>query len=448
VATYAPTSSSFSPTLTPDSDRNTQTESDIAWHPATRIAFRFCLVYFGLYVLTTQMMPGLTLIIPDLSRIPPMSSLIAWVGHHILGAATIPTTLSGSGDRLINWSHAVTLLLIASVSTVIWSIVARSRVSHPKAFAYFRLLLRLGVATTFLSYGFAKIFPLQMPVLALTRLVEPFGNFSPMGVLWYSVGAAPAYEIATGCAEVLAGILIFLPRTTTLGALVGIGDACMIFLLNMTYDVPVKLFSLHLLLMCVVILAPNAQRLFELLILHRPTKLRAEPSIVASAYGTRIATLAQSAYLIIMLGVQVKSGSRSWAVIGPNGPRSPLFGIWEVKEMSINETPQPALATDTSLVKRAIFQQPTAAVFQMMDDSFRRYGAKVDTIKQTLTLTSQTDTSKHLPLAYQRIDREHLLIHGMIEGRMTALTLQYRDPDSFLQRSRGFHFVQDQPFNR
>ena len=33
--------------------------SEAAWSPATRIAFRFCFVYFGLYVLMTQMLAGL-----------------------------------------------------------------------------------------------------------------------------------------------------------------------------------------------------------------------------------------------------------------------------------------------------------------------------------------------------------------------------------------------------
>ena len=40
------------------------------------------------------------------------------------------------------------------------------------------------------SYGMVKAIPLQMPSPSLTRLLEPYGNFSPMGVLWASVGAS------------------------------------------------------------------------------------------------------------------------------------------------------------------------------------------------------------------------------------------------------------------
>jgi dihydrodipicolinate synthase/N-acetylneuraminate lyase len=40
---------------------------------------------------------------------------------------------------------------------------------------------------------------------SLTRLLQPFGTLSPMGVLWTSMGSAPAYEIFAGCAQVAAG---------------------------------------------------------------------------------------------------------------------------------------------------------------------------------------------------------------------------------------------------
>lgn len=40
-----------------------------------------------------------------------------------------------------------------------------------------------------------KAIPLQMPAPNLTRLLEPFGHFSPMGVLWHSIGASRGYEM-------------------------------------------------------------------------------------------------------------------------------------------------------------------------------------------------------------------------------------------------------------
>ena len=43
-----------------------------------------------------------------------------------------------------------------------------------------------------------------------------------MAMLWTQVGSAPAYEVALGAAEVLAGLLLFWPRTATLGAMLSV----------------------------------------------------------------------------------------------------------------------------------------------------------------------------------------------------------------------------------
>ena len=120
------------------------------------------------------------------------------------------------------------------------------------------------------SYGFAKVFPLQMPTVFLSRLLEPYGDFSPMGVIWYSIGAAPGYERFIGSAEVLGGLLLLLPWTSLLGALVTLGVTFGVWVVNMTYDVPVKLFAFHLVLMAIFLIAPDARRLINWFVLNRP----------------------------------------------------------------------------------------------------------------------------------------------------------------------------------
>jgi hypothetical protein len=59
-----------------------------------------------------------------------------------------------------------------------------------------------------------------------------------------------------------AGFLLIFPRTTMLGALVGLADMIQVFMLNMTYDVCVKTTSFHLLLLSLFLLAPDLPRLF------------------------------------------------------------------------------------------------------------------------------------------------------------------------------------------
>src|SRR5262249_34295056 len=162
----------------------------------------------------------------------------------------------------------------------------------------------------------------QMPPGTLTKLVEPFGNFSPMGVLWFSIGASPAYEIFTGLAEVCAGTLLLVPRTAQLGAMMGLMDSIAIFTLNMTYDVPVKLFSFHLVLMSLVLLAPNARRLFDLFVLHRNASIRPEPPVGRTARARRNVVIAQVVFAVYAIGMHIYGGARSWNQFGGGAPKS------------------------------------------------------------------------------------------------------------------------------
>ena len=87
------------------------------------------------------------------------------------------------------------------------------RQSYPGVQKWFRLVLRLGLATTMVGYGMAKFFPLQMSYPGLTRMLQPYGTFSMMGVLWTKIGASPMYEVFTGAPNCLMAILLFIPGT-------------------------------------------------------------------------------------------------------------------------------------------------------------------------------------------------------------------------------------------
>ena len=102
-----------------------------------------------------------------------------------------------------------------------------------------------------------------------------------MGLLWTFMGASRAYTIFGGLGELTGGLLLLWRRTTTLGALVVIAVMTNVVMLNFSYDVPVKQYSVHLVLMALYLLLPEARRLANLLLLNRP----AEPAILEAPYG-------------------------------------------------------------------------------------------------------------------------------------------------------------------
>jgi hypothetical protein len=139
---------------------------------------------------------------------------------------------------------------------------------------------------------------------------------------------------------------------------------------------------------------------------------------------------------------------QGWKTYGGGAPKFPLFGIWYVDQMSIEGQPHRALLTDSVRWKRVIFQTPTSTTFQAMNDTFRRYNAVVDTTARTPVLTFGNSTQAKSPLTYQRPTKERLLVDGTLDGHAVHMELAFRDPDSYLVRSRGFHWIQELPFNR
>jgi hypothetical protein len=408
-------------------------------------------LYFGLYVFMTQMLAGMVpnpkVRIPVLAEKLPMRGIVLWVGNNLLGVKpTVHPT--GSGDTLFDWTYAFTGLLLATLGTVVWTLVAR-RTAYPRLFKWFRLFLRVALGTTMFSYGFAKVFPLQMPTVFLSRLLEPYGDFSPMGVIWYSIGAAPGYERFIGSAEVLGGLLLLLPGTVLIGALVTLGVTFGVFMVNMTYDVPVKLFSFHLVLMSIFLIAPDARRLVNWFVLNKPVEPAPAPRYGRTARSHRGWIIAQLVFTAWALGFEIYGGTQAWKSYGGGAPKSPLYGIWRVDSMSINGELRPPLTTDTLRYSHAVFQGLNGGVsFQKMNQTFDRFSGTVDTVKHTVSLRKFTDSTSKPVFTYERPSPTKLSFEGDIDGKRVRMAMTQRDLNKFMLLSRGFNWVQEFPINR
>jgi len=439
---------------TPTQNAQLQPEPSVPhWGSGLRIAFRLCFVYFGLYCIYTQILVGLISVSQmesfDLSSLWPMRQITFWAAAHIFHAKLpLVYALTGSGDRTFDWVLAFCLLELAAVATAVWSVLDRKRENYLTLYKWFRLFIRFALASQLVGYGMAKVIPLQMPFPRLTRLLEPFGNFSPMGVLWSSIGASPAYEIVAGCAEMLGGILLIIPWTTMLGALVCVADMTQVFALNMTYDVPVKLFSFHLLLMGLFLLAPEFQRLADFFLRNRAVAPSTQPQLFRTPRANHIAVAAQFLFGVWMIGTAVYGSWGEWHTYGARSPKSALYGIWNVDELSIDGQLRSPLLTDYDRWRRAIFEFPDRVAFQRMDDSVAFYVAVININEKTLVLTTSSDKNWKGNFTFQRVAPDQLTLDGEMGNHKTHMQLRLVDRSKFMLVNRGFHWIQEYPFNR
>ena len=422
------------------------------WAPVTRLLFRLVVAYFTIYVITTQMLGSLLPLpvggVPELQTLPPIRTLISWVAVHVFRVTSpLVITGSGSGDKTFDWVHAFCVLVVSLGITAVWTAMDRRRSRYDRLDAWFRLFARFALATTMISYGMDKAVPLQMPSPSLARLLEPYGNFSPMGVLWASVGASRSYEILVGFAELAGGVLLFVPRTATLGALICLFDTLQIFTLNMTYDIPVKLFAFHLIVLSLFLVAPQARQLLAALGLGPAVALREQPPLARGRRAVRILVAVQIAFGLYVIAVNAYGARAAWVQYGGGAPKSPLYGIWNVESMSIDGHIRSPLLTDYDRWRRVVFDRPGSMSFQRMNDSFVFFAAKIDQPAGTIALTPPNEKSA-MVLRFQRPATDRLVVDGEMSQHAIHMELHLVDRGTFLLVNRGFHWIQEYPFNR
>ncbi len=419
----------------------------LPWSRLTRVAFRFCFVYFGLYCFATPLAGGLLLFpnfsFPSLGTLWPMRPITFWFATHLF-RVTAPLVYTGnSGDTTFHWVQTFWMLLFSAFAAALWSRFARKRDDYIVLHKWFRLFIRFGLAAQMFYYGLAKVIPTQFPPPSLVTLVEPIGNLSRTDLLWTFIGASTAYQIFTGCAELLAGILLAVPRTTMLGALICLIDMIQVFALNMTYDFGLKQISFHLILLSLFLLTPDFQRLANLFFLDRAAGPSTHAPLFRTRSANRLALAAQIVFAIYLAGMFTRLALSYWhAEGGGGGPKSALYGIWDVDQLAIdNQLQSPLLNDYDRRWRRVIFDSPSRMVFQRTDDSFAHYGVVIDPNGHSIALTKGASQHWHSMFTFERPTAERLILDGDMDGYRIHMELQLVGFDSFRLLNSGFRWI-------
>jgi hypothetical protein len=429
-----------------------------AWSFVTRLGFRAAFCYCLLYALCCG---NATIweVIPfgagdHISEwlAWPFEHGAQWIGQHWLHLTGVGAKLhgGGSGDRALDWTAMFLMMAVALVATLLWTAVAEMRAkpvrAYPRLFFWMRFILRLALGYAMLNYGMVKVFPLQMAPPSLAVLNEPLGNSSPMTMLWTLIGLNPIYEMICGAAEVLGGALLLFRRTALVGTLLTIFLTTNIVLYNFCFDVPVKIYAAHLLLISLVLLAPSVESLWAYFILHRPTLPVDRWTRPARRFGLRVETVVTAVVLLLVAGqgaFQLGQGyfKQQASIAHP----SQWVGQWHVASATLNGQAKPFLTGD-GLPMTDIFVEPSGRT--MLRDSATvlwRAGVRVDDKKHTVRIGSAF-LDHPLVYAMAQPDPAHMVLTPTDKDAKTASVLALTRvplPSSYPLLERGFHFVNE-----
>ncbi|MCQ6958143.1 hypothetical protein [Mucilaginibacter aquariorum] len=426
------------------------TAEPVYWSPLRKLALRFFLLFFIQYIIFNPngVLPNIDILYEI--YIGPIHKLIVWFAANVLHLGE-PITIftNGSGDTTYDYVLLLFIVITAVIGGIIWTVADRKARNYNNLFYWLTVIVRYYVAITMVTYGCLKIIKLQFPGPSPDRLIQPFGNASPMGLAWTYMGYSTGFNYFTGMAELSCGLLLFFRKTATLGAIVGLVVAGNIMAINYSFDVPVKLLSTMLVVMCLYLLSKDAIRLINFFFLNKAAQpANLGPHTFKKRWKNITLTTVKYILVIYTVGMNFYGDVQAMSQYGDKAKRPPLYGIYNVQSFVRNKDTIPPLKTDTTRWdKLTISYEGRAKVF-MSDDTSRTHDFKIDTLKHTIVMYNYADTVNKAYYTYSQPQKDILQLKGTFKKDSVTINLKKIDLNKFRLINRGFHWVNEYPYNR
>ncbi|MGH7973235.1 MAG: hypothetical protein ACREIC_31340 [Limisphaerales bacterium] len=176
-----------------ESPRETAPAAGAGWGATKRVGFRFVFSFFVLCLFTRVVIaqaemeadfnPGAALVQGLYARF--WAPMIVWTGRHLLCMhRPLAYEPEGNSDGIYGHVQTFAVAVLAALATTVWTLASRKPVSYARLLDWLRVALRYGLGFRMLTYGMVKVLRVQFSFPGLDILRVPYGDFSPMTVLW------------------------------------------------------------------------------------------------------------------------------------------------------------------------------------------------------------------------------------------------------------------------
>ena len=387
-------------------------------------------------------------------------NLAWWMGYHVFHL-TGPLTPNSFRDTRYLYLLLLVLAIISAVVAGIWIAFGRNSRSVQTAYILLRIWLRYTLAYMILIYAMDKIFRLQFPFPGLLRLIEPYGDSSPMALLWTYVGYSPVLTIFSGLLEAAGAVLLLWRRTTPLGALISVVMMANVALMDFCYDVSVKLLAAHFLGMSVFLLAHDAKRLLAVLAWNDAApaqNLEKEALPISNVRVGRFLPIVKALIVLYTIAPCVWRTWKQFREAGPFAARAPFYGLYQVTSFSINGSDHPLLVNDNAVWRYVIIEHPSEVTIKRMDNNLIVCKAKYETRSPHLELRGSNPVfgdaasgnpafwspgSAQINLSLSPSEHGEMMLSGEAGRDHVSALLLPINPQNFTLVSRGFHWINE-----
>jgi uncharacterized membrane protein YphA (DoxX/SURF4 family) len=409
------------------------------WSFFEKLVFRFFFILFVLLVLSYR--NGTLPFMDSFYEIylKPLNALVLWLGKFLLnGKEVTQPERTGSGDTTFQYFVLLAISIVTILGTIFWSVLDRHRSNYRKLLYLLTVLIRAYVGFMMISYGLMKLFNMQFGDISEYRLKSTYGESSPMGLAWTFFAYSMGYKYFMGFAELVGGLLLLFRRTSSLGAVITFTVTANIMAVNYFFDVPVKIISTILVVMSLFLILKDAKRFLNFFLLNKAT----EPANLGSFDGKKhplLITGLKYALIIYLVFPIYKTYSSYRNQVS-------IFGNYHVESYSTNGA---IYKGDSPKWKEINIKYDSVKVL-LADNTSQKYLCNVDPVSKSIIIFSAGSNNREYEFNYQYTQPDVLVLNRIIQLGKELTEIKLRKTNTGLSplMSRGFHWINEHPYNR
>lgn len=165
------------------------------------------------------------------------------------------------------------LLGIAILFVALISFVSVSKRKITFMVQNIQLFLVFYLSLVMFMYGFDKIFKAQFYLPEPNTLYTPLGMLEKDLLFWSTMGSSYSYTVFLGFAELLSALFLLHRKTRNFGLFLLFGILLNVVMINLSFDISVKLYSFFLLIVCFLLLVSSVKQLMAFFVFNKSAKL-------------------------------------------------------------------------------------------------------------------------------------------------------------------------------
>jgi hypothetical protein len=330
-----------------------------------------------------------------------LSSIKFWNGtisFAMVGAATSVLFQQTGGTCGDYPQHFQVLYLGTTIGFVIgfiYNLFVNRITNGSLVFAANITLIRYFLACILLAYGIVKVMATQFPHM-MANMDARFIELNPMRVAWTFFGYSKGYQMFLGWGEMIPGLLLLFRRTSLLGALIALIVMMNVFLINVFFDVCLKLNSGLYMGLSFYLLLQNTERLWNFFFTNKIALPETHTAIVQPAWLKLSNTIFNALVILLILGWAVNKTYETYQYSTRLASLPSVQGAWKVESSEkwkggMWMTVEPA---DSIFANRIFFEGSLGVIKnEVIRD---RFILSVDEMKKLLTCTFRTANNEFM----------------------------------------------------